>query len=117
MLLFFINSSYYIRDNRTIILLDPNAMPSQEVPEFMDNRGVYNTLYLFCLVPEILAEIFLQLYVLKLALAIRLPRIYYLIVCSNIIFLYSLDRYKIEAAFYLSLINNTALNILYLLGK
>jgi hypothetical protein len=34
-------------------------MPSQEVPEFMDNRRVYSTLYLFRLVPEVLAEIFL----------------------------------------------------------
>jgi hypothetical protein len=59
MLLFFINSSYYIRDNKTIILLDPNAVLSQEVPEFTDDRRVYGTLYLFCLVPEILAEILL----------------------------------------------------------
>jgi hypothetical protein len=117
MLLLFIDSSYYIRDNRTIILLDPNAMPSQEVPEFTDNRKVYGTLYLLRLVPEVLAEVFLQLRILKLALAIRLLRIYHLIVRSNIVFLCSLDCCKIEAAFYLSLINNTALNILYLLGK
>jgi hypothetical protein len=59
MLLFFIDSSYYIRDNRAIILLDPNAMFFQEVPEFIDNKGVYNTLYLLRLVPEILVEILL----------------------------------------------------------
>ena len=117
MLLFFIDGSYYIRDNRAVILLDPNAVSSQEVPEFTDDRGVYNTLYLLRPVPKVLAEVLLQLYVLKLALAIRLPRIYYLIIRSNIIFLYSLNRCKIEAAFYLSLINNTALDILYLLGK
>jgi hypothetical protein len=92
-------------------------MPSQEIPEFTDNKGVYDTLYLFRLVPEILAEILLQLCVLKLALAIGLLRIYYLIVRSNIIFLYSLDHYKIEAAFYLFLINNTALDILHLLRE
>jgi hypothetical protein len=117
MLLFFINSSYHIRDNRTTILLDPNTMPSQEVLEFTDNRRVYSALYLFRLVPEILAEIFLQLRVLKLVLAVGLLQIYYLIVRSNIIFLYSLDYCKVEAAFYLSLINNTALDILYLLGE
>jgi hypothetical protein len=117
MLLLFINSSYYIRDNRAIILLDPNAMPSQEVPEFTDNKGVYGTLYFFRLILKILAEILLQLRVLKLALAIGLPRIYHLIICSNIIFLYSFDRYKVKAAFYLSLINNTALDILYLLEE
>jgi hypothetical protein len=92
-------------------------MPSQEVPEFTDDRGVYGTLYLFRLVPEILAEILLQLRVLKLAFVVRLLQIYYLIVRSNIIFFYSLDRYKIKAAFYLFLINNTALNILYLLKE
>jgi hypothetical protein len=89
----------------------------QEIPEFTDNRGVYSTLYLFRPVPEILAEILLQLRVLKLALAIRLLQIYYLIIRSNIIFFYSLDRCKIKAAFYLSLINDTALNILHLLGE
>jgi hypothetical protein len=56
MLLFFIDSSYYIRDNKTIILLDPNVMPSQEVPEFTDDKKVYNTLYLLRLVPEIITE-------------------------------------------------------------
>jgi hypothetical protein len=59
MLLLFIDSSYYIRDNRAIILLDPNAMLSQEVLEFMDNKGVYGTLYLLRPVPEILAEVLL----------------------------------------------------------
>jgi hypothetical protein len=59
MLLLFIDSSYYIRDNRVIILLDPNTIPSQEIPEFMDNKGVYGTLYLLRLIPEILAEILL----------------------------------------------------------
>jgi hypothetical protein len=83
----------------------------------MDNKGVYNTLYLFHPILEILAEILLQLYVLKLALAVRLLQIYYLIVRSNIIFFCSLDRYKVEVAFYLSLINNTALNILHLLRE
>jgi hypothetical protein len=59
MLLFFIDNSYYIRDNKTAILFDPNAVLSQEVPEFTDDRRVYGTLYLLRLVPEILAEIFL----------------------------------------------------------
>jgi hypothetical protein len=59
MLLLFIDSSYYIRDNKAVILLDPNTVPSQEVPEFTDNRGVYGALYLLRLVPEILAEILL----------------------------------------------------------
>jgi hypothetical protein len=59
MLLLFINNSYYISDNRAAILLDPNTMPSQEVPEFTDNKRIYDTLYLFCPVPEILAEILL----------------------------------------------------------
>jgi hypothetical protein len=59
MLLLFIDSSYYIRDNRVIILLDPNTIPSQEIPEFMDNKGVYGTLYLLRLIPETLAEILL----------------------------------------------------------
>jgi hypothetical protein len=54
MLFLFIDNSYYIRDNRAAILLDPNAMPSQEVPEFTDNRRVYGALYLLRLVPEIL---------------------------------------------------------------
>jgi hypothetical protein len=117
MLFFFIDNSYYIKDNRAIILLDPNAVPSQEIPEFTDNKRVYGTLYLFRLVPKILAEILPQLRVLKLALAIKLLRIYYLIIRSNIVFLYSLNHCKVEAAFYLFLINNTALNILYLFGK
>jgi hypothetical protein len=117
MLLLFINSSYYIRDNRAVILLDPNAVSSQEVPEFTDDRGVYNTLYLLRPVPKVLAEVLLQLYVLKLALAIRLPRIYHLIIRSNIIFLYNLDCCKVETAFYPFFINNITLDILYLLGK
>jgi hypothetical protein len=117
MLFLFIDSSYYIRDNRVIILLDLNTVLSQEIPEFTDNKRVYGTLYLLRLIPKILAEILLQLRVLKLVLAIKLLRIYYLIVRSNIIFLYNLNRYKIKAAFYLSLINNTALDILYLLRE
>jgi hypothetical protein len=117
MLLLFINSSYYIKDNRTTIILDPNIMLSQEVLEFMDDKRVYGALYLFRPIPKVLAEIFLQLRVLKLALVIRLLRIYYLIIRSNIIFLYSFDRCKIKAAFYLFLINNTALDILYLFGE
>jgi hypothetical protein len=117
MLFFFIDSSYYIRDNKATILLDPNAVLSQEVPEFTDNRGVYSILYFFRLVPEVLAEIFLQLYVLKLVLAVRLLRIYHLIIRSNIVFLCSLDRCKIKAVFYLFFINNTTFDILYLLGK
>jgi hypothetical protein len=117
MLLFFIDSSYYIRDNRATILLDPNAILSQEIPEFTDNRRVYGALYLFRPVLEVLAEILLQLRVLKLALAIRLLRIYHLIIRSNVIFFYSFDYYKIKAAFYPSLINNIALDILHLLGK
>jgi hypothetical protein len=59
MLLLFINSNYYIRDNKAIILLDPNIMLSQEVPEFINNKRVYGILYLFRLVPEILAKVFL----------------------------------------------------------
>jgi hypothetical protein len=59
MLLFFIDSSYYIRDNRTAIFLDPNAVLSQEILEFTDNKRVYSTLYLFRPIPEILAEILL----------------------------------------------------------
>jgi hypothetical protein len=59
MLFLFIDSSYYIRDNKAVILLDLNAVPSQEIPEFMDNKGVYNALYLLRLVPKILAEILL----------------------------------------------------------
>jgi hypothetical protein len=59
MLLLFIDSNYYIRDNKAAILLDPNTMLSQEVLEFTDDRRVYSVLYLLHLVPKILAEIFL----------------------------------------------------------
>jgi hypothetical protein len=59
MLFLFINNSDYIRNNKAIVLLDPNAVASQEIPEFTDNRRVYGALYLLRLVPEILAEILL----------------------------------------------------------
>jgi hypothetical protein len=59
MLLLFIDNSYYIRDNKAAILLDPNTMLSQEIPEFTDDRRVYSALYLLCPVPEVLAEVLL----------------------------------------------------------